>query len=229
MRCADRRGGDPARRLRRRAGRGVRRIPPYDGDTGPSRTGHPEILAHFPSLGDWLGRGLSGSRQGDQRRLCPVGRRYHLALYRPHCRNVSCPLAGGGKGGPWPGGVDRLRRLRPVSVFDAFLCAPCTSRDGDAELWLVQLLRRALGRQRGAAGADQLLHYDGAWAVRAAAEQSCGNAAADPVRLPAGDAADHAAVGPGRHLAAANPLRRNLPRDLGHRGGLHTGDRSHPV
>ena len=74
-----------------------------------------------------------------------------------------------------------------------------------------------------------LLHYDGVGAVRAAAEQSCGNAAADPVRLPAGDAADHAAVGPGRHLAAANPLRRNLPRDLGHRGGLHTGDRSHPV
>ena len=26
-----------------------------------------------------------------------------------------------------------------------------------------------------------------------------------------------------------DPLRRNLPRDLGHRGGLHTGDRSHPV
>ena len=83
----------------------------------------------------------------------------------PHCRNVSCPLAGGGKGGPWPGGVDRLRRLRPVSVFDAFLCAPCASRDGDAELWLVQLLRRALGRQCGAAGADQFLHYDGTGAV----------------------------------------------------------------
>ena len=229
MRCTDRRRGDPARRLRRRTGCGVRRIPPHDGDSVPSRTGDPKILAYFPSPGDRLGCGLSGSRQGDQRRLCPVGRRYHLALYRPYCRDVSCSLAGGGKGGPWPGGVDRLRRLRPVSVFDAFLCAPCASRDGDAELRLVQLLRRALGCQRGAAGADQLLHYDGAWAVRAAAEQPCGNAAADPVRLPAGDAADHAAVGPGRHLAAANPLRRNLPRDLGHRGGLHTGDRSHPV
>ncbi len=119
----------------------------------------------FLPLGIGWAVGFLGLAKGDQRRVCSVGRRYHLALYRPYCRNVSCSLAGGGKGGPWPGGVDRLRRLRPVSVSVAFLCAPCASRVGDAELWLVQLLRRALGRQRGAAGADQLLHYDGVWAV----------------------------------------------------------------
>ena len=38
-----------------------------------------------------------------------------------------------------------------------------------------------------------------------------------------------AAVGPGRYMAAEDPLRCDLPRDLGHRGGLHIGDRSHPV
>ena len=74
----------------------------------------------------WADR-LSGACQGYQRRPIALSAAATMWLFIGLiARDVPGPLAGGGKGGPQPRRVGRLRCLRPGGVSVAFsMCATC--------------------------------------------------------------------------------------------------------